>query len=204
MTKLSPSRPNVLLVDDDPSNLIALDALLDSPLYRLVHCYSGAEALKLLLEGDYCLVIMDILMPGLNGFETATLIKSREKSQFLPIIFISSAIQDENFSYKAYESGGVDFITHPFQSQALKKKVEFFASYSKRITREQPGIDTAEVFNELINPLRAILLNVQLMKRISAKKNQFTQTIYAKKLDDLENSTHKLRGLLMAYKDRKA
>src|SRR5262245_61216756 len=123
----SNDKVNILLVDDRLENLISLSAVLDSPNYNLVKALSGREALKYLLDNDCALIIMDVQMPVLNGFDTATLIKQREKLNEVPIIFVSGVSKDEPFVCKGYETGAVDYIVKPFEPNILRSKVSVFA-----------------------------------------------------------------------------
>src|SRR4051794_28684964 len=96
---------NILLVDDREENLISLAAVLDNPEYNLVRAQSGREALRRVLEEDFALILLDVQMPIMDGFETATLIKQRERSRDIPIIFVTAISKDEPFIYKGYHSG---------------------------------------------------------------------------------------------------
>jgi PAS domain S-box-containing protein len=120
-------RINILLVDDRPENLISLTAVLDDPGFRLVRATSGQEALRALLNDDFALILMDVQMPNLDGFETASLIKMRDRSKNIPIIFVTALSKDEPFIYKGYSAGAVDYIFKPFSPQILRSKVSVFA-----------------------------------------------------------------------------
>nr|WP_237389671.1 response regulator [Bacillus sp. USDA818B3_A] len=117
---------NILMVDDLKENLIALDAVLSSPNYRLVKARSGEEALKYILKQDFAVILLDVQMPGLNGFETAKLIKARKKSKNIPIIFITAISQDMEHVLRGYSVGAIDYIFKPFNPETLKRKVEQF------------------------------------------------------------------------------
>src|SRR4051812_5398195 len=93
-------RVNVLLVDDRPDGLITLEAVLSSPDYRLFKASSGKEALSLVLDEDFAVIILDVQMPGMDGFETATYIKKRERSKHIPIIFVTAINKDPFLVYK--------------------------------------------------------------------------------------------------------
>jgi PAS domain S-box-containing protein len=120
-------RVSILLVDDRPENLISLRAVLDNPEYRLVSASSGNDALRALLNEDFALILMDVQMPGLDGFETAGLIKMRDRSRNIPIIFVTALSKDEPFVYKGYSVGAVDYIFKPFDPKILRSKVSVFA-----------------------------------------------------------------------------
>lgn len=120
------SKINILMVDDHPENLLALEAVLTSPNYHLVSATSGKEALKCMLKQEFAVILLDVQMPGLNGFETARLIKAREKTRHIPIIFITAISQDMEHVHQGYEAGAIDYIFKPFDSETLKKKIEQF------------------------------------------------------------------------------
>lgn len=117
---------NILMVDDHPENLLALEAVLTSPNYNLISAHSGKEALKCMLQHDFAVILLDVQMPGLNGFETAELIKAREKTKNIPIIFITAISQDMEHVHQGYSVGAIDYIFKPFQPETLKKKIEQF------------------------------------------------------------------------------
>jgi two-component system, sporulation sensor kinase E len=118
---------NILMVDDHPENLLALEAVLISSDYNLVSASSGEEALKYVLKQDFAVILLDVQMPGLNGFETAKLIKAREKSKYISIIFITAISQTAEHVLQGYNLGAVDYIFKPFHPETLKLKVQEFA-----------------------------------------------------------------------------
>ena len=113
---------NILMVDDLQENLTALEAVLSSPQYHLVSARSGEEALRYILKQDFAVILLDVQMPGLNGFETAKLIKARKKSKNIPIIFITAISQDMEHVLHGYSVGAIDYIFKPFNPETLKKK----------------------------------------------------------------------------------
>jgi two-component system, sporulation sensor kinase E len=117
---------NILMVDDHPKNLLALEAVLNSPNYNLVCASSGEEALKCVLKQDFAIILLDVQMPGLNGFETAKIIKEREKSKYISIIFITANNQTTEHVLQGYSLGAVDYIIKPFHPETLKMKVQEF------------------------------------------------------------------------------
>ncbi len=119
-------RPSILLVDDRPENLLALEALLEPLDATLVRANSGDEALKQILARDFAVILLDVQMPGLNGFETARLIKAREKSRYIPIIFLTAISKDEQFVFEGYSVGAVDYMFKPFPPDVLRSKVSVF------------------------------------------------------------------------------
>lgn len=119
-------RASILLVDDRPENLLALEALLTPLNCRLVRAYSGLDALKVLLTDDIALILMDVQMPGMDGFEAATLIKDREKSRHIPIIFVTALSTQEEYIFQGYMTGAVDYIAKPYNPRILLSKVSVF------------------------------------------------------------------------------
>lgn len=116
----------ILMVDDRPENLLALEAVLTNPDYVLVGVTSGEGALKCLLNDDFSLILLDVQMPGLNGYNTAKIIRTRQKCQNIPIIFLTASNQNEENVLEGYDSGAVDYIFKPFNPQILRSKVDAF------------------------------------------------------------------------------
>ena len=125
---------NILLVDDRPENLLTLDAILEPLGERLVRAHSGDEALKCLLTDEFAVILLDVQMPGLNGFETAELIKARERTRYVPIIFLTAISKDEAYVYRGYSVGAVDYMSKPFEPDVLRSKVAVFVDlYRKQL-----------------------------------------------------------------------
>ncbi len=123
----------ILIVDDRPENLLALEAILEPLGQTLVRAHSGDEALRLLLSHDFAMILLDVQMPGIDGFETARLIKSRERTKFIPIIFLTAISKDEEYVFEGYSVGAVDYMTKPFQPDILRSKVSVFVDlYQKQ------------------------------------------------------------------------
>ncbi|WP_028648892.1 two-component system response regulator [Nocardiopsis sp. CNT312] len=119
-------KANILLVDDREENLIALEAALTSLDQNLVRASSGEEALKHLLGTDFAVILLDVVMPGMDGFETAAHIKQREKTKDVPIIFLTAQEFDRHQVFRGYASRAVDFLLKPFDPWVLRSKVEVF------------------------------------------------------------------------------
>ena len=126
MNVTSGEKINVLLVDDRPENLVALDALLSSKYVSLYKCDSGEAALRQILREDFALILLDVQMPGIDGYETAKLIKARDRSRHTPIIFITAINQDPEHVHFGYTLGAIDYIFKPFDPDVLKSKVDSF------------------------------------------------------------------------------
>src|SRR5579859_5447968 len=132
------NRVKILLVDDNPDNLVSLEAALDSLGQQLVLARSGTEALRHLLEDDFAAILLDVKMPDMDGFETAELIRSRPRSRHTPILFLTGYKSDEHL-FRGYDLGAVDFLFKPIVSEVLRSKVAVFVQLSRNagLLREQ-------------------------------------------------------------------
>ncbi len=141
---------NVLLVDNEPANLIALEATLEYLGQNLVKAYSGTEALRYVLDQDFAVILLDVQMPGLNGIETAALIRERERSRHIPIIFLTGAVKTEEMMFKGYSAGAVDYLMKPIVSEVLRAKVEVFVELAQARQKLQQEIaERARVATEI-------------------------------------------------------
>ena len=123
----------ILVVDDREDNLFSIEAILEKDNYTIVKANSGRAALKILLQQhDFSLILMDVQMPELNGFETATIIYERDKLKNIPIIFITAHDYDEEYVFKGYKMGGVDYIYKPINPQLLRVKVSVFVELYRK------------------------------------------------------------------------
>jgi two-component system sensor histidine kinase/response regulator len=132
--------PKVLIVDDRPENLLALEAVLESLDVDVVRADSGEAALRRLLTDEVAVIILDVQMPGLDGFETAAHIKERDKTRRIPIIFLTALSTDISHALRGYETGAVDYISKPFEPDVLRAKVSVFADlhrYAKLIEEQR-------------------------------------------------------------------
>jgi signal transduction histidine kinase len=135
---LSQSPTKLLIVDDLPENLLALEALIRSGDREVYKALSADEALSLLLQHEFALAILDVQMPGMNGFELAELMRSTEKTKHIPIVFVSAAGREMNYAFKGYETGAVDFLQKPLDTLAVKSKVSVFVDlYRQRKTLKE-------------------------------------------------------------------
>lgn len=123
---------NILMVDDTPENLIALEAVLSNLGQNLVKARSGEEALRLLLKHDFAVILLDVNMPGLSGFETAEMIRQRKSTEHIPIIFVSAISTSETHLFKGYALGAVDYIFTPVIPEVLRSKVSVFVELLKK------------------------------------------------------------------------
>jgi CheY-like chemotaxis protein len=124
MADVAPGR--VLMVDDRADNLLALEAVLEPLGAELVRAGSGEDGLRALLSGDVAVIILDVQMPGMDGFETARLIKARERTRHVPIIFLTAISGEAEHHLEGYRSGAVDYLYKPFSPDALRAKVSVF------------------------------------------------------------------------------
>jgi PleD family two-component response regulator len=114
---------NILLVDDLPANLLALEAMLEGLGQNLVKARSGEEALRQLIQKDFAVILLDVLMPGMNGFETAKLIQDRDRSRHMPIIFLTAGGKTEIEMFQGYAVGAIDYLLKPIRPAILRSKV---------------------------------------------------------------------------------
>ena len=126
------NKQNILLVDDHVENLISLEVILEAPDRNLVRATSGNEALAMVLKRDFALVLLDVQMPGMDGFEVAELMRNNKKSQSIPIIFVTAISKEEKYIFKGYESGAVDYLFKPLDSHILSSKVNFFLELDRK------------------------------------------------------------------------
>jgi len=144
---------NILLVDDQPNNLLALDGILSDMGQNLVQADSGRHALKNLLERDFAVILLDVQMPDLDGFETASLIRERERSRDTPIIFLTALSRSDTNVFRGYELGAVDYIFKPFNAEILRSKVNVFVQLFRQreaIRRQAHELARLSKQNELI------------------------------------------------------
>ena len=176
MTAERPSSTRILLVDDRKANLLALEAILEPLGVPLVRALSGKEALGHLLKGDFALILLDVQMPGLNGLETAELIKKRERSRDIPIILITAISREAAYVFKGYEHGAVDYLLKPVDPDILRAKVKVFIDLHLRgeTIRQQSKLlgetEAREAFlaviaHEMRTPLTAAKAQAQLALR---------------------------------------
>ena len=187
---LADDRANILLVDDRADKLMALETILSSLGQNLLLAHSGTEALRLLLQQDFALIVLDVSMPVMDGFETASLIRQRKNSELTPIIFISAVNYSDIHLSRGYSLGAVDYILAPIVPEILRAKASFFIELHKKteqlkrhaemqaqLIREQAARAEAEAANkakdrfiamlshELRTPLTPVLLASSLLSR---------------------------------------
>lgn len=143
MEPQSPPAPKLLLVDDVPANLVALEAVFAPLECELVRASSGEEALRALLRDDFAAILLDVQMPGLDGFQTAKLIRSRDRTRHIPIVFLTAVSKEREYVFRGYEHGAVDYLVKPFHPDILRAKVSVLVELYRR--REQVKVQAEEL-----------------------------------------------------------
>jgi two-component system, sensor histidine kinase and response regulator len=123
---------NILLVDDQPENLLSASAVLESLGQEIIRAESGREALRQLLDKDFAVIVLDVMMPEMDGFETAALIRQRERSRLTPIIFLTALGRSDDHMLRGYNLGAVDYMTKPFVPEILRSKVSVFVELHRK------------------------------------------------------------------------
>lgn len=165
------SKMNILLVDDHPENLLALESVLDDLGQNLVKVQSGREALKEVLKEDFACILMDVQMPGMNGYETATLIRERERSQHTPILFLTAFNKSDAHVSAGYSVGAVDYVFKPFQPDILKAKVSAFVELSRKTKELEEEVNRRKAAEEEITRL-----NQELEQRVRQRTAELEAT----------------------------
>src|ERR1043165_9858406 len=172
---------NILIVDDEPKNLTVLETVLQDTGYRLVRAESGEQALLALVEEEFALLILDIRMPGMTGFELAHMIKQRKKTAGVPIIFLTAYYNEDQHVLEGYGTGAVDYLQKPVNPTILRSKVAIFAELHRK-TREY-GIINRVLFAEVTERRRAEdqlrELNDTLERRVTERTEALRKTSVA-------------------------
>ena len=179
---MSDKRVNLLLVDDRPENLLALEAILEPLGQTMIRANSGPDALKHVLADDFAAILLDVQMPGMNGFEVAEIIKSRERSRTIPIIFLSAISKEDAYVFKGYSMGAVDYVFKPFNPDILRSKVAVFVDlYLKQeeIQRQADLLRESQK-RELELEHRTSLLEAEA--RSAAKLSQMNEELHRRQI----------------------
>jgi two-component system sensor histidine kinase/response regulator len=190
---------NILLVDDKQENLVALEQLLEQPGRQLISAHSGNEALRLLLKHEFAVVLLDVEMPAMDGYEVAELMRSAERTRLVPIIFVTAGDRSEERTFRGYEAGAVDFLYKPISAHTLKSKVDVFVDLYRKnrqlmlanatlertsaLLREKVS-DLENVSQTLSHDLRAPLRSIRSFTQILAES--LAGTVDAEQADALE------------------
>ena len=179
-----PTPVSILIVDDLEENLLALDALLRREGVQVLKARSGDDALEILLDTDVALALLDVQMPGMDGFQLAEFMRGNIRTRHIPIIFVTAGSADRQRRFRGYETGAVDFIQKPIEPDVLRSKVEVFVDlydYRREVVRQRDELDVharaltaadrrkneflAVLGHELRNPLMALQAGLQLLER---------------------------------------
>ena len=165
------SSSNVLVVDDRPENLLAIESTLAGIDAHVEYAESAGQALRYLLTNEVALILLDVEMPGVNGFELAELIRQREHTQHTPIIFVSAMSTDQHYVFKGYSLGAVDYLTKPFEPEILRSKVGFFTTLFEKSSEVKRQAQLLEQANVALDEL-----NAQLESRVRERTAEIERT----------------------------
>jgi signal transduction histidine kinase len=178
---------NILLVDDHPENLLAIGAILETPSYNLVKALSGEEALKCLLYHDFAVILMDVQMPGMDGFETAAVIRNRKRSRHTPIIFLTAIDKSQNRVVAGYELGAVDYLFKPVVPEILQSKVAVFVNLFRKTEEIKQQAAQLAIANQQL--AEEILQRRQAEEQVNKLNQDLEQ-----RATDLEATNQELRA----------
>ena len=196
-------KTNILLVDDKPANLLVLEEILSNPEYNLVKAQSGRKALQFLLKDEFALVLLDVQMPEINGFETARLIRGYDRTRGLPIIFLTAeSLSTENVA-EGYAQNAVDYILKPFNPEILKTKVSVFVELYRKTEqlREQTNLLNQKIEDEKIAKKELIQLADNLA-RSNLELAQFAHVVSHDLQEPLRMVSSFVQLLAKRYKGR--
>jgi signal transduction histidine kinase len=179
---------NILVVDDREENLLALEAVLDDPGYRLVRAKSGRDALREVLDQDFALILLDVVMPGVDGYETATLIRERPRSRQTPIIFLTANDWGAQQVFRGYTVGAVDYLVKPVPADVLRSKVAVFVELFRRqealrVAQEELEFRIAERTKELATANVALSAEIEERAKIEKERVQLLRREQAARLE---------------------
>ncbi|MGB5829589.1 MAG: hybrid sensor histidine kinase/response regulator [Pseudomonas mandelii] len=194
---LSNIQAKLLIVDDLPENLLALEALIKREDRMVYKALSADEALSLLLQHEFAMAILDVQMPGMNGFELAELMRGTEKTKNIPIVFVSAAGRELNYAFKGYESGAVDFLHKPLDIHAVKSKVNVFVDLYRQSKAMKQQVEELEL---------ARREQEALLKQLQTTQNELEQAVRMRD-DFMSIVAHEVRtplnGLILETQLRK-
>lgn len=179
---------NILVVDDRDENLMAVEAVLDDPTYRVVRARSGREALKEVLDQDFALILLDVVMPGVDGYETATLIRERPRSRQTPIIFLTANDWGAQHVFRGYTVGAVDYLVKPVPADVLRSKVAVFVELfnrqeALRVAQEELERTITDRTRELARANVALQAEIEERSKIEKERVQLLKREQAARLE---------------------
>ena len=200
----SADQVNILIVDDEPKNLLVLETVLDDPGYRLIRANSGEQALLSLMAHEFAVLVLDVRMPGMTGFELAQLIKERKKTARVPIIFLTAYYNEDQHVLEGYGTGAVDYLHKPVNASVLRSKVSVFAELHRkgRALEVANRALVAEVAERRRAEVRLGDLNDTLDRRVTERTNALLlreaqlQDANRRKDEFLATLAHELRNPL--------
>lgn len=191
------NRIRILIVDDREENLFAMETLLEEDGLEILKARSGNECLGLLLEYEVAVILMDVQMPGMNGFETAELIRGSSRTRHLPIIFVTAISKEKNHIFRGYESGAVDYLFKPIEPEILKSKVRVFIDlYKQKQTLENITHKLENTITELIESKKKLRESEERSRqaRIQAEESRsLAEEANRAKSEFLANMSHEIR-----------
>jgi len=176
---LENEKVSILLVDDRPENLVALEASLENLDLNVVKASSGNEALSLMLENEFALVLLDVQMPELSGFEIAELMKGSEVTKHIPIIFVTAINKEQKHVFKGYDIGAVDYLFKPLEPEILKSKVKVFVNLNKqKKALENSALELKHAIEELKTTNETLQLEIIARKRAEEEKQDLKSKLH--------------------------
>ncbi len=179
VTQDGEQKTKVLVVDDLSQNIVALEAIVGRNDLQLLTANSGPEALEIVLQHDIALALVDVQMPGMDGFELAELMRGNDRTRNIPIIFLTAAIGDPSRQFRGYEAGAVDFLSKPFDAYVLRSKIEVFVqlyAQKRRLAEKLAELEeslrlndlfTAVLGHDLRSPLSSVMANAEILRRLA-------------------------------------
>jgi len=187
----------ILIVDDREENLFAMEALLESPELQIITARSGNEALGILLDQEVALILLDVQMPGMNGFETAELIRGSSRTKHIPIIFVTAISKETKHIFQGYESGAVDYLFKPIEPEILKSKVRVFIDlHQQKLTLENITRKLEMTISELIDSRKKLRQNEETIReawQTAEKARDSAEEANRAKSEFLANMSHEIR-----------
>ncbi|MCL4457058.1 MAG: ATP-binding protein [Nitrospirae bacterium] len=165
-------KQGILIVDDRPENLVVLESLLEGRNRNIIKAASGNEALALALEHDLALILLDVQMPDMDGFETAELLRGIERTKYVPIIFVTAISHEEKHVFKGYEVGAVDYLFKPIEPEILKSKVNVFLALHRKTIELKKALETIESqhkeLEQSYNDLKAVQSQILQQEKMAS------------------------------------